>query len=343
MWVVATAPDAEDGAVDGVSDLGALYALDLVPSGGAWQVTEACHRSFVGGSASTPGLRRDGTRVYVGDNVGNLIAIDDDCSEAWRLAAGQQILGSVGVAADNGEVYASTANTILQVIDDGASAHIGWAADLDVFELETGQVTFNQNLAGIGANGIAFQAGAGLQIGTQRLTIATGMGLLDRLTGAVRWFAPGLEETVAVMSTGPDGALYVGQSPLRRLFTYCLVEAGVLTGPAPEPVGGIHKWAPRRLDLLLRDVACAGADRAANGHENRKTCPDGLAADRVQLGELAAQARAAAPQALADGDLTAKEKKEIDRQLRRVEKKLSKGALPRGPYKGMCRVLSRRG
>ena len=36
------------------------------------------------------------------------------------------------------------------------------------------------------------------------------MGLLDRATGTVRSFAPGLDETVAVVSTGPGGALCIG-------------------------------------------------------------------------------------------------------------------------------------
>jgi hypothetical protein len=60
LWVAATAPDAEDGAADGVSTLGALYGLDVVPVGGTYQVVEACHGSFAGGSASstaTPGAR----------------------------------------------------------------------------------------------------------------------------------------------------------------------------------------------------------------------------------------------------------------------------------------------
>jgi hypothetical protein len=33
LWVAATAPDGEDGTVDGVSQLGALYGIDLVPAG----------------------------------------------------------------------------------------------------------------------------------------------------------------------------------------------------------------------------------------------------------------------------------------------------------------------
>ena len=233
LWVAATAPDDEDGTTDGVSQLGALYGIDLVPAGPLWTVAEMCHRSFVGGSASTPALRRDGSRVYVGDNIGNLIAIDSACSDAWSIPVGGQITGSIGVASDNGEMYASTATTIHQVIDGGTTAAIKWSADLDVFDLGAGQVVFNQNLAGIGANGIAFQAGAGIVAGASRLTLTTGMGILDRLTGKVRHFAGGLDETVAVMSSGPDGALYIGNSPIRRPFAKCLV-------PDPRAAGRRH-------------------------------------------------------------------------------------------------------
>ena len=335
LWVAATAPDAEDGTIDGVSSLGALYGLDLVPAGPLWTVSEVCHRSFTGGSASTPALRRDGSRVYVGDNVGNLIAIDDACNDVWTLPVGGQITGSIGVASDNGEIYASTGTTIHQVIDTGPSASIAWSADLDVFDLLPGQSAFNQNLAGVGANGIAFQAGAGVQIGAQRLTITTGMGLLDRQTGAVRAFAGGLDETVAVMSTGPDGALYIGNSPIRRPFSRC-----IFTGVEPL-VGGIHRWKPTRLDLLLRDAACAGADRAKNARKQRAECPASVAADRVQLGQLAAQSRGAAATALADGDLTAAEKARVDRWLDRIEQKLAQGRIPRSPFRAMCRHLVR--
>jgi outer membrane protein assembly factor BamB len=335
LWVVATAPDAEDGTVDGVSSLGALYALDLVPAGPLWTVAEACHRSFVGGSASTPALRRDGTRVYVGDNVGNLIAIDDTCNDVWTVPVGGQITGSIGVASDNGEIYASTGVTIHQVIDAGATAAIAWSADLDVYDLAPGQTVFNQDLAGIGANGIAFQAGAGVQIGAQRLTITTGMGLLDRQTGAVRYFTPGLDETVAVMSTGPDGALYIGNSPIRRPFSRC-----VFGGVAPL-VGGIRKWKPARLDLLLRDAACAGADRAKNARKNRTVCTASLPGERTQLAQLATQSRGAAVTALGDGDLTAGEKTRVDRWLDRIDEKLARQKIPRGPFRAMCRYLER--
>lgn len=339
LWVAATAPDGEDGTLDGVSELGALYRLDLVPNGILYDVVESCHRPFVGGSASTPALPHDGSRVYVGDNVGNLLAIDDSCSDVWSLPIGAQITGSIGVASDRGELYASTGTAIHQVIDEGGTATLRWTAALDVFDLPLGQITFNQNLAGIGANGIAFQAGAGIQLGPRPLTITTGAGLLDRETGAVRYFAGGLDETVAVMSTGPDGALYLGNSPVRRAFTYCLAQLGLITTPVAPLVGGISKYAPRRWDLLLRDAACAGHDRMRNAVQYRRTCPLSVDADRIQAVELLHQCRAAAAAGLAAGDLTALERERVDRRVDRALAQYAAGRLPK--MKSLCKLAEK--
>ena len=339
LWVGATAPDAEDGTVDGVSALGALYALDLSRNGPAWDVTETCHRSFVGGSASTVALRRDGSRAYVGDNVGNLIAIDGTCTDVWTLAVGGQITGSVGVAADNGEVYASTATSIYQVIDHGPTADVAWTANLDVFDLPAGLQTFNQDLAGIGANSIAFQAGAAIVLGAQRFTVTTGMGLLDRGTGQVRSFAAGLDETVAVMSTGPDGALYIGNSAIRHPFAYCLNQLGLIATPVAAPIGGIRKYTPQRWDLLLRDAACAASDRSKNAIRQRRVCPLSVEADRVQIAELLRQASSAARSAFATGDLTALERAKVDRRIAQDLTRFTNGRIPKP--KSLCRLAEK--
>ena len=240
---------------------------------------------------------------------------------------------------DNGEVYASTATTIYQVIDHGPTATIGWTANLDVFDLLPGQQIFNQDLAGIGANGIAFQAGAAFVLGPQRFTITTGTGLLDRATGAVRSFAPGLDETVAVMSTGPDGALYLGNSPIRRLFAYCLNQFGVITAPVAAPTGGIRKYTPQRLDLFVRDAACAAFDRAENATRQRRVCPASVTADVGQIGDLLAQTRVAATSGVVAGDLTHAEQSLIDRRARRALDRVARGKLPR--LKGLCKLAER--
>jgi hypothetical protein len=338
LWVGATAPDAEDGTVDGISELGALYRLELGPAG----ITETCHASFEGGTASTPASPRDGSRTYVGDNIGNLIAVGPSCERLWTLPLGSQIRGSIGVAADNREVYASTMATIHQVIDDGTSARRGWDGDMNVFDLATGQISGNADIAGIGANGIAFQAGAGYRLTLNTLFTTTGLGILDRLTGKPRWFVESLDETVAVMSSGPDGALYIGNSPLRRLYAKCLSDLGlIITVPVQPAVGGIQQYEPVRWDLFLRDVVCAGADRAKNMRRERRACPASYAADQTQLGELLVQARRTLDDGIAAGDVAPALAARIDKRLDRAETKQARGRDAGRTFQGMCKTMER--
>jgi outer membrane protein assembly factor BamB len=340
LWVGATAPDAEDGATDGVSSLGALYALDLVASGPAYGVNERCHASFAGGTASTPALPHDGSRVYLGDNVGNLLAIDGDCQTIWSVPVGGQITGSVAVSSDNREVYASTGAAIHQVIDHGPTASIQWSTALDVFDLLPGQIQRNANLAGIGANGIAFQAGAGYAIGNG-LFVTTGMGLLDRLDGHVRWFAEGLDETVAVMSSGPDGALYIGNSPLRRVFMYCVAQLGIVPVPVAAPLGGIRKYSPSRYDRFFRDIVCAAADRASNARRQQRDCPTSTAADATQIGQGIAQAHQTLTRATAGAEFPPDVAARLGRRLTRADSRLRAGKLPGSGLRALCKQTER--
>ncbi|MDX2166684.1 MAG: PQQ-binding-like beta-propeller repeat protein [Deltaproteobacteria bacterium] len=287
LWIASSARDGEDGTVDGVSALGAIYRYDVVPDGSGWRLNEICHRNFPGGSASTPTLGQNGTRVYLGDNGGALIAIDaDDCGEVWSVPLDAQIFGSIAVAADGREMFAGSASGIYQVFDDGAAGRRGWSAALDLYDIPADLTSYsgmNLLLAGIGANGLLIQAGAGLRNGTQSLPVRTGVAYVDRLTGATRWFADGLEESLGAMSTGPDGALYLPHAPLRRAFTLGL---GLTTEPL---IGGISKWASTRDDLLARYAACAAAASAANADELRTICPDSAIADLEQVDALRRQ------------------------------------------------------
>jgi hypothetical protein len=253
-------------------------------------------------------LRTDGTRLYVGDNFGKLIALNPDCTDAWELDLGTQIFGSIAVSSDNGELYASSGAGVFKVVDEGDQGVLQWSAPLDVFEIPpplqaAGFVNLNLNLVGIGANGLFVQAGAGVVAGTT-LPVTVGIAQLDRDSGAARWFAEGLEETVAVMSTGLDGAIYVGNSPLRRIFAFVLSQVGMLPYPTPPVIGGITKWAPERLDLLARDAVCAASDRAANAFAFRDECPDSAEADVTQIRELIVQAEQAGQGAVANGEIS---------------------------------------
>lgn len=317
LWVGGTAPDAEDGAADGVSQLGALFRLELVPNGSRYDVVEVCHRAFAGGTASTPTLNRSGSRIYLGDNFGKLLAIRDDCSDAWEVDLGSQIVGSVSVAADRREIYASTVGAVFKVIDGDGAGTLAWSAAIDPFEgLSPGQSNFNLNLVTAASNGLAFQGGAGLALSTL-LPAAVGVGILDRETGTIRSFVAGGEETVAVMSVGPDGALYIGNSPVRRLFAHAL-------GLSPAPIrGGITKFAPQRLDLLARDASCAGERRAANALAVYASCAESARADLVQLGELTAQTRVALGGAVTAGDVEPRRAARLERRLARLAGQLA--------------------
>ncbi len=339
MWVAATAPDGEDGTLDNVSSLGALYGLGLVAGTSGYAIQEVCHRSFVGGSASTPTISADGSRIYVGDNSTLLLAIDASCTQVWSVDVGAQIFGSVALSSDGAEIYASTQLGITKVVDLGVSGSVVWSANLDVFDLAMGQQNLNMNLVGIGANGLAFQAGAGVILNGVALPSLVGTGVLDRQTGAVRHFTGGGEETVAVMSAAQDGALYIGNSPLRRIYARVL---GLSTAPL---VGGITKFAVARADLLMRDAACAAAARARNAAA-QSACVAGVAADVVQIGELIAQARAAAPEAIASDGLLPTRWARLDKRLARAETFLAAGdsrSLKRAASRigRVCRKLSR--
>jgi outer membrane protein assembly factor BamB len=317
IWIAATAPDAEDGTVDGVSEFGALYGLDVVPDGSAFEIVEACHASFAGGSASTPALRADGSRVYMGDNVGKLLSIaGTDCTIEWELDVGQQIVGSIAVSSDNDVVYASSRDFITQVFEQGTAGVAGWQAALDgLFDnLAPGQVEFNINLISIGAAGLGFQGGAGVILNNVPFAVAVGTGVLDRETGAVRHFTAAPEETVAVMTSAGDGSLYLGNSPVRRAFAIGL---GLSSDPL---VGGITKFGVARHDLLGRDASCAAYSRALNAATYFGTCPDSAAADGGQIGQLIAQVSdIASPEALAKGEITASKAAAVDVLLTQAE------------------------
>lgn len=335
LWIAASARDGEDGTVDGVSELGAIYRFDVVPDGSSWRLDEVCHRTFPGGSASTPTLGQNGTRVYLGDDAGALIAIDaDDCGEAWTVPLDSQIFGSIAAASDGRELFAASANGIFQVFDDGDHGRRGWTAALDVYDIPSdlgGYGGMNLLLAGIGANGLLIHTGAGLVTGTQRLPVRTGIAHIDRLTGQTRWFADGLDESLGAMSTGPDGALYLPHAPLRRAFSLAL-------GQTTEPlVGGVSKWASTRPEYLLRDAVCAAADRARNAAANRTLCPDSAAADAHQVQSLVAQSRSAA--AAASGTrLSASELVRFERLFARADAQLQRGRLPYRLLNSACRL-----
>lgn len=297
LWIAATAPDGDDGSVDGISENGALYGLDVVGSGPA-VLTEACRAVFTGGSASTPTISADRTHIYIGDSDSNVLALSTtDCSQDWLVPIDGQVVGSIGSSVDGNELYASTLYSVHKIIDEGGSASIAWSTNLSGLFSNLGSNTeFNLNLVGVAPNGLYFQAGSGQIFNITPIPVVTGVGVLDRETGAVRHFAGGGEETVAVMSAAGDGNLYVGNSPVRRAF-------GLALGHTTEPLrGGITKFKLVSEELLAREAACAAEARIHNLRGSVGGCSQAEIDEDLALVEvLTTQFDTALTQAIAAG------------------------------------------
>jgi hypothetical protein len=333
LWVAATAPDETDGTIDGISEFGALYAIDVLSTGSGYAAQTVCRADFQGGTAATPTIKADGSRIYAADNATSVLAYDaSDCSEIWSLNVGEQVFGSIGVSSDNQELYASSRTAVRQIFDRGDHAELGWASAPEVFDipppLQGVLQHFNLLLAGVSATGVSVQVGVGVRTAPRDLPFQQAIVVLDRETGEPKWASDGLDESVAVMSMAPNGSSYIGNSPLRRIIALCILElqaAGVIPPtiplpfpPAvitPQPVGGITKYGAARLDLLARDASCAAADRALNAWLHIDECSDSAQADVTQVLDLIAQARAAGEQAFADGDLTKKQRHFLNKNL----------------------------
>ena len=305
IYIAATAEDAEDGTEDGKSELGAIYALDLVDDGKDGLEFRVMHRAtFEGGTGSTPALRADGRRVYVSDNVGNVIALDRELNEVWRVDVGEPLVGSISVSSDNGELYAVTRTDVLKLIDNGDRGALAWTAKLTGFDgYANVDKQSNSLTATLTANGVVIGIGGGKTLFGANLMLHVGMGLLDRETGELRYFAEGREDSLAMSTVARDGSLYVAHSPIRRA-----VGRALYPDLTPEITGGIARYKPIRLDLLVRDAICAAEARGANASAlNPVTDGAAIDADTRQIEVLITQAKGALPKAVRDGDMAAEE------------------------------------
>ena len=300
IYVAATAPDEDDGNMDGLSELGAIYALDLVDDGsGGLEFEVLSSAQFEGGTGSTPAVSEDGQRVYVSDNVGNVIAYDSELSELWRFDVGSPVAASVAVSPDNRELYAVTRRDVFKLTDNGDSASLDWIAKLEAFEgYPEIEVVFQALTPTITANGIAVSVGGGTLIGDRALMLRVGVGLLDRETGLLRSFTEGREESIAVTTIRPDGGICTANSPVRRA-------SGKALNPdlTQDLIGGISCYKPVRNDLLVRDATCAAGVRARNAATIAEAAPTSANQDIRQIQVLIDQSRAAIDRAVSDGDL----------------------------------------
>jgi outer membrane protein assembly factor BamB len=303
IYMAATAPDTEDGTEDGRSELGAIYALDLVDDGnGGLEFQVLNRKTFQGGTGSTPALSADGSRLYVSDNAGNVIALDSELDEVWRVDVGEPLVGSITVSPDNNELYAVTANDAIQLIDNGGHGSRAWTAELTGFDgYANVDVQSNALTATVTANGVVIMIGGGKTLLGKTLMLHMGMGLLDRKTGKLRYFAEGREDSLAMSVVAADGGIYVAHSPLRRA-----VGKAMYPDLTPDVTGGIARFKPIRLDLLARDAICAAEARGANASTlNQTTDLAAINTDIRQIKVLLKQAGNAITKAVSDGDMAA--------------------------------------
>jgi hypothetical protein len=300
IFIAGTAPDEDDGEIDGLSELGAIYSLDLIDDGNGgleFQVLKAA--TFVGGTGSTPSISEDGQRVYVSDNTGNLIALDDQLEELWRHDVGDAIAASIAISPDNSELYAVTRADVFKLTDHGDSATLDWTATLDAFtDNPNVDVEFQALTPTITANGIAVSVGGGKEINERALMLNVGVGLLDRVTGELRSFTEGREESIAVTSVAADGGIYTANSPVRHASGKAIFDT--LTN---DIIGGISRYKPVRNDLLAQDATCAAGVRAQNAATIADAAPASATQDIRQIQVLIDQSRAAIARAVSDGDL----------------------------------------
>ncbi|MBW2686147.1 MAG: PQQ-like beta-propeller repeat protein, partial [Deltaproteobacteria bacterium] len=300
--VAATADDEADGTMDGLSELGAIYSLELADDGdGGLEFRILNSAEFMGGTGSTPSISEDGSRVYVSDNLGNLIALDSELNELWRHNVGEAIAASIAVSPDNAELYAVTRSDVFKLTDLGSSARLDWTATLDAFSGDPDvEIEFNALTPTITANGIAVSIGGGVSVLGTPVMLKVGVGLLDRVTGELRSFTEGREESIAVTTIGPDGGIYTASSPVRR------VSGKALNLDNPEVadiIGGISRYKPIRNDLLAQDASCAAGVRARNAATIADASPASANQDIRQIQVLIDQSRAAIARAASDGDL----------------------------------------
>lgn len=312
IYVAATMYDAADGTVDGLSELGAIYRLELVDDGsGGLEFAVVNTASFVGGTGSTPTLSEDGSRIYASDNLGNVIVLDSALNELWRLDVGEPLAASVSVSPDNNELYVVTRENIFKLIDNGSSGSLVWTANLNAFDGYVNvDIQFNALTPSITANGIAVSVGGGKELNGNQIMLHVGVGLLDRETGQLRYFTEGREESIAVISVGPDGGIYNANSPVRRVPGKI-----VYPGLTKSIIGGISRYKPIRLDLLARDAICAAEKRAANAVTITGSAPLAAAEDIRQIQVLINQSRAALPKAVSADDMSVAESDEIEAWL----------------------------
>ncbi|MEH6607269.1 MAG: hypothetical protein V7711_16940, partial [Pseudomonadales bacterium] len=217
-----------------------------------------------------------------------------------------------------------TAKDVIQLIDNGDSGTRAWTAELTGFDgYANVDVQSNALTATVTANGVVIMIGGGKSLLGRTLMLHMGMGLLDRETGKLRYFAEGREDSLAMSVVAADGSIYVAHSPLRRA-----VGKAIYPELTQDVTGGIARFKPIRLDLLARDAICAAEARGANASTlNPSTEQAAIDTDIRQIKVLLKQASHAITKAADDGDMTAEKASTLGNLLEQGTANLTRASL----------------
>jgi outer membrane protein assembly factor BamB len=158
------------------------------------------------GSASSPDLSADGSRVYVTDNAGSLHALDAASGrDIWSFPIGYKAQGSVSTSPEGLVMPAGgLAAPVLAVKDRGDSAALLWRHD----------DWTNGGISTQAAGGIAYVTDTRLGAFNDLVVTDTADGTeLDRVA------MPGLTGFTAGTTVGPDGTVFV-VSILGQVFAF---------------------------------------------------------------------------------------------------------------------------
>lgn len=301
IWIASTLPDEEDGNADGWSDFAALYGMDLVCDESPCHLDIKVVFKVPGGTASTPTISADGKRIYIADAFGLVYAVNAENGDTiWSIDVKSKVQGSLVVSVDNGEIFVNTKTDIKKIFDRGDHAEFAWSAKMDMYEAGRFQCNFKSLGAELGSNGLAFTGAVGFVSGKQKFPFKLGAGLIDRGTGKIIYFADGAEDSVSSMVSGPDGGMYIGNSPLRRVLGRQII--GVSKSPQ-EVTGGITKFKPIHQNLLMRDALWAAANRAKNASTIVDAHQAEAKEDIYQIKQLLDQCTGVSSAALKEGSI----------------------------------------
>jgi outer membrane protein assembly factor BamB len=309
-----------DGKVVYTADaVNKMLAIDSATGEPVWDF-ETGSGQVVGSIA----VSREGKEIYVSTAIDIIKVLDmGSCAGNGTVCNEAVWVAKLDDAFDTSVLSAATPqahmyNNVFKPALEGFYASTG----VEGFEFQP--MAGNMVLAGITANGIVAQAGYGyLSPLGKVMPFQISQVLLDRETGEIRYSAPGIEESVSVMATAPNGNLYMSNSPLRRILNVAMMRAvgykannDALRYFGNEALGGIAQFtqlegskirvaeeaglaASQRLENLIAKVGSLEVD-AVNAEVARvkvlvdqieqslATATQALEIDEVQAAELQA-------------------------------------------------------